>query len=93
MADDNLTMDEIRQRAADAGLTRLTEEHLQQLLRATKAARARRATLPVGTLGAVDEPAHVFRLDGGGQPSSPSLLPDGEGSKLSPLSLRERGRE
>jgi hypothetical protein len=67
VADDNLTLDEVRKLAADAGLTRLTDEHLQQLLRATKLARARRATLPVKTLAPVDEPAHVFRLDGGTQ--------------------------
>jgi len=61
MADDALTLDEIRRMAAEIGLTRLTDEHLQQLLRATQAARARRAALPVATLGPADEPAHVFR--------------------------------
>ena len=63
MTDDNLTLDQVRGMAAEAGMTRLTEEHLQQLLRATRAARARRAALPVATLTAADEPAHVFRLD------------------------------
>ena len=58
---DDLTLDQIRAMAAEIGLTRLTEEHLQQLLRATQAARARRAALPVATLGPADEPAHVFR--------------------------------
>ena len=62
MADDNLTLDEVQRMAVQIGMTRLTDEHLQQLLRATRAARARRATLPVATLGAVDEPAHVFNL-------------------------------
>ena len=58
---DELTLEEVRRMAAEIGLTRLTDEHLQQLLRATQAARARRATLPVATLGPADEPAHVFR--------------------------------
>ena len=64
MADDDLTLDQVRKMAADVGLTRLTGEHLEQLLRATKAARARRASLPVAGLVPADEPAHVFRLDG-----------------------------
>lgn len=61
--DDLLTLDDVRKMAAEIGLTRLTDEHLQQLLRATRAARARRATLPIATLGPADEPAHVFRLE------------------------------
>ena len=65
MADDTLTLDEVRRMAADIGLTRLTDEHLQQLLRATKTARARRASLPIGTLTPADEPMHVFRLEQG----------------------------
>ena len=65
MPDDPLTLDEVRNMAAEIGLTRLTEEHLQQLLRATRAARARRAALPIATLGPADEPAHVFRPDHG----------------------------
>jgi hypothetical protein len=63
MDDDGLTVDEVRRMAAEIGLTRLTDEHLQQLLRATRAARARRAALPVADLGPADEPAHVYRLD------------------------------
>ncbi len=63
MAEDSLTLDEVRKMAADAGMTRLTDEHLQQLLRATRLARARRAALPVAILGPADEPAHVYRLD------------------------------
>jgi len=62
---DDLTLEEIRGMAAAIGLTRLTEEHLQQLLRATQAARARRAALPIATLSPADEPAHVFRPDHG----------------------------
>jgi len=58
---DELTLEEVRRMAVEIGLTRLTVEHLQQLLRATQAARARRAALPVATLGPADEPAHVFR--------------------------------
>lgn len=60
---DELTLEEVRAMAAEIGLTRLTDEHLQQLLRATRAARARRAALPIATLGPADEPAHVFRLE------------------------------
>jgi hypothetical protein len=62
MEDDPLTLDEVRRMAAEIGMTRLTDEHLQQLLRATQVARARRAALPVAILGPADEPAHVFRL-------------------------------
>ena len=47
------------------GLTRLTDEHLQQLLKATRTAQARRAALPVARLVATDEPAHVFRAEDG----------------------------
>jgi hypothetical protein len=63
MADDNLTLDEMRRMAAEIGLARLSDEHLQQLLKATRVARARRATLPVATLVPADEPAHVYRFD------------------------------
>ena len=62
MADDSLTIDEVRRMAAEIGMTRLTGEHLQELLRATRIARERRSTLPVASLGPADEPAHVFRL-------------------------------
>jgi hypothetical protein len=62
MADDSLTLDEVRRMAAEIGMTRLTGEHLQELLRATGIARSRRAALPVANLGPADEPAHVFRL-------------------------------
>ena len=67
MPDDGLTLDDVRKMAAEIGMTRLTDEHLQQLLRATRAARARRAALPVATLGPADEPAHVYRLGEGGR--------------------------
>lgn len=63
MADDSLTLDEVRRMAAEIGMTRLTDEHLQQLLRATRTARARRASLPIGSLSPADEPMHVFRLE------------------------------
>lgn len=62
MADDGLTLDEVRRMAAEIGMTRLTEEHLQQLLRATRTARARRAALPIAEITPADEPAHVFCL-------------------------------
>lgn len=60
----DLTLDEVRVMAVRAGLTRLTDEHLQQLLRATQTARQRRAALPTESLTPADEPSHVFRLDG-----------------------------
>jgi hypothetical protein len=60
---DEITLDAVRSMAIDAGLTRLTDEHLQQLLRATRTARARQAALSTGDLTPADEPAHVFRLD------------------------------
>ena len=63
MADDNLTLDEVRKMAAEIGLTRLTEEHLGQLLNSTRAARSRRAALPLGSLVPADEPAHVFKVE------------------------------
>jgi len=63
MADDELTLDDVRKMAMEVGMTRLADEHLQQLLRATRAARARRASLSGANLGPADEPAHVFRLD------------------------------
>lgn len=59
-----LTLDEVRTMAVRAGLTRLTDEHLRQLLRATQTARQRRAALPTASLTPADEPAHVFRLSG-----------------------------
>lgn len=59
-----ITLDDIRRMAADAGLTRLTDEHLQQLLRATRLARQRRAALPMADITPADEPAHVFCADG-----------------------------
>lgn len=55
-----ITLEELRRMAADVGLTRLTDEHLQQLLRATQAARQRRGALPTGSLTPADEPAHVY---------------------------------
>ena len=60
---DDLTLEEVRAMAAEIGLTRLTDAHLQELLRATRVARARRAALPIATLRPADEPAHVFRLE------------------------------
>ena len=63
MSDDNLSLDEVRRMAAEIGLSRLTDGHLQELLRATRTARARRAALPFAILTPADEPAHVFRLE------------------------------
>ena len=63
MSDNALTLDEIRRMAAEIGMTRLSDEHLQELLRATQTARARRAALPFASLVPADEPMHVFRLE------------------------------
>ena len=58
-----LTPDEAKAIAADMGLTKLKDEHLEQFRVAAKAAKARRASLRSETLEGSDEPAHVFRLD------------------------------
>jgi hypothetical protein len=65
MTNQNLSIDDVRKLAADIGLTRLADAHLQELLRATNAARARRATLDNDTLTCADEPSHVFSLNTG----------------------------
>ncbi|HZM44398.1 MAG TPA: hypothetical protein VFC14_06165 [Burkholderiales bacterium] len=65
MPEEELTLDQIRKMAAEIGMTRLSDEHLKQLLRATKAARVRREVL-AADLGPADEPAHVYTLDTGG---------------------------
>jgi len=62
MKEDDVTLDAVRRMAAEIGMTQLQDEHLQQLLRATKTARARRSLRKVETLGPADEPAHVYRL-------------------------------
>jgi hypothetical protein len=65
MATENLSIDDVRKMAADIGMTRLTDAHLQELLRATNAARARRSVLQNDTLTYADEPSHLFNLNGG----------------------------
>ena len=65
---DELTLDEVRRMAADAGMTRFSDAHLRELLRAATAARKRRATLRSASLQPADEPAHVFRLAAGETP-------------------------
>ena len=62
MMNESLTLDEVRRMAAEIGMTRFADEHLQQLLRATNVARARRKALPLGETTPADEPAHVFHL-------------------------------
>jgi hypothetical protein len=62
MANDHLTIDEVKRMADEIGLTHLTQEHLEELLRATLAARVRRTALDVASLTPADEPAHVFGL-------------------------------
>jgi len=58
-----ITLEEMRRMAAEIGLTRLTDEHLHQLLRATRTAHQRRTALPTAGLTAADEPAHVFFVE------------------------------
>jgi hypothetical protein len=65
MANEHLSIDDVRKMAADIGMTRLTDAHLRELLRATNAARARRASLHNDELTYADEPSHVFSLTGG----------------------------
>lgn len=65
MANGNLDIDDVRQMAADIGMTHLTTAHIQELLRATQAARARRSVLQIDTLNYADEPSHVFSLNVG----------------------------
>ena len=62
MANECVTLDDVRRMAAEIGMTRLADEHVQQLLRATNAARARRKAMPLGEITPADEPAHVFHL-------------------------------
>jgi hypothetical protein len=62
MAQQSLTVEEVRTMAARIGMTHLEEQHVQELSRATVAARARRDALPIATLTPADEPAHVFRV-------------------------------
>ena len=78
MSEDNLSLDDIRRMAAEIGLSRLTDGHLQELLRATRTARARRAALPFANLVPADEPAHVFRLEEG-RSLTPSPSPERRG--------------
>ena len=61
MQTDHLTIDEVRRMAAAIGLTRLSEEHMQQLLHAANMAHARRTILAAASLTPADEPAHVYR--------------------------------
>ena len=65
MASDDVTLEQVERMAAGIGMARLSDEHLQQLLRATRMALARRDALPAGVLTPADEPAHVLRLDAG----------------------------
>ena len=59
------TPEDIRRMAADIGLTRLTDAHLEELLQATRAAYARRSKLDSARLTYADEPAHVFSPERG----------------------------
>jgi len=63
MPDDDLDLDTLRRMAADIGLDRLGETHIEQLLKATRVARERQRSLPFGSLTPADEPAHVYSLN------------------------------
>lgn len=63
MPNDDLDLDTLKRMAADIGLARLDDTHLQQLLKATQVARARQASLPYAALTPADEPAHVYSLN------------------------------
>ena len=52
---------DLRQRAAAAGLTSLTNAHLLQLQRAAARSRGLKSSLTI-ELSIADEPAHVFSL-------------------------------
>jgi hypothetical protein len=52
---------ELKQRAADVGLTRLTDRNVEQLQRATQRSQKSTANLQV-PLSVADEPAHIFTL-------------------------------
>lgn len=54
---------ELKKRAAEIGLTGLTDKHLEQLERATAGARQRKSQLP-DDLHFSDEPAHIYRANG-----------------------------
>ena len=62
---DSDDLKELKERAAAAGLTLLTEEHLKQLQRAAAGSRRHKANLTV-ELSIADEPAHVYSLIGKG---------------------------
>ena len=62
---EELTIDTVKHMAEGIGLTRLSEEHLEQLLRATNAASKQLAALPVANLTPADEPGHVYRPTAG----------------------------
>lgn len=67
MATDDLKVADVRKMAAAIGMTHLDDGQLQELLRSTRAAHARRDSLAIGTLTYADEPAHVFSLVAGDQ--------------------------
>ncbi|MEM9682416.1 MAG: hypothetical protein AAF942_04040 [Pseudomonadota bacterium] len=58
---DTTDLADLKKRAEAAGLTRLTEEHLKQLQRATQGMQRHKENLRV-ELEVSDEPAHVFSL-------------------------------
>lgn len=66
MADTDLTLEQVRVLARQAGLDRFTDEQLQQLTRTTNASRARVAKMGLEKLTYADEPAHVFHSDAQG---------------------------
>lgn len=63
MGTTDLTLEQVRVLAAQAGLDRFTDEQLQQLMRTTNASRARVQKMGLDKLTYADEPAHVFHSD------------------------------
>ena len=61
MASTEQELAQLKERAEAAGLTCLTDAHLEQLKRATESIRKRKAQL-IMELSIADEPAHVFSL-------------------------------
>jgi hypothetical protein len=61
MSSDDQDLKQLKRRATEAGLTRLTDAHLAQLQRA-KASIAKRKKHLTEALTVADEPSHVFSL-------------------------------
>ena len=62
MGGDGIDLDDVRKRAAEIGLTNLTDKHLEQLAKADQGTQQRLGLIPTD-LHAYEEPAHIFRAD------------------------------